>query len=101
MLAAHNHVMNINMKHQINVNAIEESIHVPIIPGAAEIRPKARALMAIQVLIENERRDIELNARNSGLTVFQARDKLKPYLLLAGSGVVPETLSIDQTAMES
>jgi hypothetical protein len=51
MLAVHNHVMNINMKFQTNVNAIEEIIHVPIIPGAAEIRPRAPALMAIQVLI--------------------------------------------------
>jgi hypothetical protein len=64
------------------------------------MRPRARALMAIQALIENERRDIELNARNSGLTVFQARDKLKADLLLAGSGVVPNTLLIDQKAMK-
>jgi hypothetical protein len=43
---------------------------------------------------------MECCARNSGLTVFQARDKFKADLLLAGSGVMPDTLLVDQTSMK-
>jgi hypothetical protein len=105
LMAIQNHIRKINITHQINVNANEEIIDV-----AAVIRPRAaidnelpqanpqrriNALNAIQALIYNERRDIEANVRNAGLNEIQARDKLKSDLLLAGTGVVPDTLLID------
>ncbi len=112
MLDIQNHVRGINTNHQININAIEEVIdvapvvipRVPIdneIPYQANPLRRNNALMAIQALLENVRIDIEANARNAGLNIFQARDKLKSDLLLAGTGVVPDTLLIDQTAMRN
>jgi hypothetical protein len=105
LMAIQNHIRKINVTHQFNINANEEIIDV-----AAVIRPRAaidielpqanpqrriNALNAIQALIDNERRDIEANARNAGLNEIQARDKLKSDLLLAGTGVIPDTLLID------
>jgi hypothetical protein len=114
MLAVQNHILNINVNHQINVNDIEEDIDVPPVarlrvapvarlrvePNIDEIQPyvanplrRANALLAINNLMNNERRN--------GLTLLQARDKLKSDLLLAGTGVVPDTLLLDQTAMQT
>ena len=106
LMAIQNHIRKINTNHQININAFEEVIdiapvvipRVPIdneIPYQANPLRRNNALMAIQALLENVRIDIEANARNAGLNIFQARDKLKSDLLLAGTGVVPDTLLID------
>jgi hypothetical protein len=103
-MAIQNHIRKINTNHQININAFEEVIDIapvviPRIPIDNEIPYQANPLrrnnelMAIQALLENVRIDIEANARNAGLNIFQARDKLKSDLLLAGTGVVPDTLS--------
>jgi hypothetical protein len=114
ILAVQNHILNINVNYQINVNDIEEDIDVPPVarlrvdpvarlrvePNIDEIQPyvenplrRVNALLAINNLMNNERRN--------GLTLLQARDKLKSDLLLAGTGVVPDTLLIDQTAMQT
>jgi hypothetical protein len=87
MLAIQNHVRRINTNHQNNINAVEEVIdiapvvipRVPIdneIPYQANPLRRNNALMAIQALIENERIEIEANARNAGLNIVQATDKL-------------------------
>jgi hypothetical protein len=80
MLAIQNHVRGINTNHQINVNAVEEVIDIaPVIRPRNpidneilyQVNPLRRnnALMAIQALIENERIDIQANARNAGLNI--------------------------------
>jgi hypothetical protein len=114
MLAVHNHIMNINVNHRIDINDIVEDIDIapiarprvaPIVrhrfdPNiqenqvhAANPLRRVNALLAINKLMNIEQRN--------RLNLLQPRDKLKSDLLLAGTGVVPDTLLIDQTAMKN
>jgi hypothetical protein len=98
--------MNINVNHRINFNDIEEVIDMAPVarlrldpniqksqPYAANPLRRVNALLAIDNLMHIERRN--------RLNLLQPRDKLKSDLLLAGTGVVPDTLLIDLTAMKN
>jgi hypothetical protein len=80
----------INIQRNANNNPIISNAPLArprVVPNIDEAQPhvanpfrRVNVLLAIQNLIDNERRNLQLNDRNSGLTLLQARGKLKTDL---------------------